>query len=50
VLPPSFSYAGDVAVRESSVDSERRCENNYTVPVERHDRIIWLSDDEYVIA
>jgi hypothetical protein len=49
MFPASFSCRGDIAVRESSVDSERRCENNYTVPVERHDRIIWLGDGDYII-
>ena len=43
-------YACDIAVREPNADSERRFANNYAEPAPRHDRVIWLSDDEYVIA
>jgi hypothetical protein len=54
VFPMPFASAGDyacdIAVREPSAYSERRCANNYAEPAPRHDRVIWLSDDEYVIA
>ena len=54
VFPMPFAYAGDnagdIAVREPNADSERRFANNYAEPAPRHDRVIWLSDDEYVIA